>query len=271
MEATIVIPVWNDIRIKDCLESIDEDVEVVVSLAPPTPGMKRFLERKGIEYCESSKGNLGKAYNKGIEASSKDKIILMDSDCVFQKDCIKKLISGLKGNLLCKGKIEFKHTNFFESLVAGVRSFLENGENAYSPPLALKKGLKNEVGGYIFDEKIKWVEDGELNARCKKYKVEINHDPEAKVLHDSIGPFNYLKNTFRYGRGQRRGVLKGTLYGEENIKRDILSKISSLFSPDSLNLIKEISKEKGIFPMFYFLIWKLTFIYGYYYQALRGD
>ena len=82
LNLSIVIPAYNDVRLGKCLKSIDENVEVVVVLNGATEEVKIAYSSNAV-IGELPTPNLAKAYNYGIEISSKDNVLIMDSDCVL--------------------------------------------------------------------------------------------------------------------------------------------------------------------------------------------
>ena len=102
MNISILIPVSNDLKIIEALKSIDEKVQVVVSLNKPSQEIlklvkniqkKRFpaLKNLDIVFCKIDYKSIAGAYNNGIKTAKYDNILLMDSDCIFEKGTIKKL------------------------------------------------------------------------------------------------------------------------------------------------------------------------------------
>ena len=85
MELSIVIPVKDDIKITECINSIDEDVEIVVAMNDPSDEIIDIVKKLGVKSVHLPEANLSKAYNAGIEAATYDKVLLMDSDCIFEK------------------------------------------------------------------------------------------------------------------------------------------------------------------------------------------
>ena len=58
---SVVIPVADDLRIKECVESIDEDVEVIVSLNGTSEYVRDLVKMLGVRTCEMDERNLGAA------------------------------------------------------------------------------------------------------------------------------------------------------------------------------------------------------------------
>ena len=83
MDISIIIPCADDIRLAECIESIDENVEVIVSLNGATEEIRGIVRRFGVQACEIPERNLGAACNEGIKVASSQNILLMNSDLLL--------------------------------------------------------------------------------------------------------------------------------------------------------------------------------------------
>ncbi|WP_273130511.1 glycosyltransferase [Bacillus weihaiensis] len=258
---SIVIAVADDTRISKCLDSIDEECEVVVVANGATKEvvdiLSTYSEKMKLKLIELDVRNLSKSRDVGIKAASYNNIILMDSDCVFLKGTIKRFyeLIEIKGHKIVNGFIEFKATTVGSKLVKNSRDYLNSISNtgyAFAPCLGLKKDLVNEIGGYYFDHSIKWVEDAELNVRLKKNKILIFDAPEAIIEHCSIPLKKDLRAAFNYGTGKRIGVRKGIMRG-----------VGAFWSD-----IPKIFIKKGLFTSIYMICWNICYTFGYYLQPI---
>ncbi len=262
MKISIVIAVSNDLRIEKTIKSVDEDVEIVVSLNEPTENIKKLIyklkkENPNIKTCTIPYLSIAGAYNHAIKHSSYDNILLMDSDCVFEKGCIKRLYKNLKNNKLSKGNIVFTNNNWMEKIVALSREFhTSDFLNAYSPPLLFKKNIKDDIGGYYFHPALCWMEDGEFDFRVQNAKLKISYDPDAKIYHDALTFKKDLKSAFNYGLGRRISA---------ELKID--KKPTGLIKGLSKYLLPGI-KKKGFCVGIYLYIWRIVILFGYNYQRI---
>jgi glycosyltransferase involved in cell wall biosynthesis len=262
MKISIIIAVSNDLRIEKAIKSIDEDVEIIISLNKPTKDIVDLvskLKRKNqkIKICTISYLSIAGAYNNGIKHSTYSNILLMDSDCVFEKGCIKRLYRGLKKSPLSKGLVVFRYKSKVEKIISQARDFHCSGRiNAYSPPLLFKKNILSKIGGYYFHPALCWMEDGEFDCRVQKAKLPIYFDPKAKIYHDRLNLKTDLKNAFMYGVGWNIS---------SQLKID--NKPSGLIKSISQLLIKG-TKEKGFITGVYLYIWKIVILLGYNIQRL---
>lgn|SRR3989338_774040 len=253
MDLSIVIPVADDLRIKECVESVDEDVEIIVALNGPTADVQDIVRQLGVNTCYLSDRNLGAALDEGILQSKKGNIIVTDSDCTFERNCIRILYEGLREYKFAKGRIVHRKDNFMAYVLADVREFLVEGPNAYKPPLALRKSVIEDIG-YYYDRDIHWVEDAEMNRRVKAKGLKVNYLPDAIVHHPSLTLSVDLRSAFRYGTGKRVGVEKGIMKG-----------IGTHFSR-----LPELYRAKGLLPAAYCTLWDSAYTAGYFAQAISN-
>lgn len=268
MKISVLIPVSTDIRILECLKSIDEKVEVVISLNKPNKKIRelvkkikqnKFSELKDLEIhtCQINYQSIAGAYNNGIKKAKYDHILLMDSDCTFQKDTIKKLYNNYQGNLLSKGKVYFKRSSFIGDIIARAREFHTSDQiTAYSPPLLFNKKIINKIGGYYFHPSLCWLEDSEFDRRVKKANLNISYDPTAIVYHPELNIKTDLRSGFWYGVGKSVGVNVG-----------VHDKPAG-FLKSFKKYVIDASKTKGVGPGIYLFIWKNSLLLGYFVQKI---
>ena len=91
---SIVIPCADDARIGSCLDSIDENVEIVVVLNGASSEVRKIVGNYEVKRVNIRERNLAKALNIGITMSKNKKFVFMDSDCRFENGAIRKLYKG---------------------------------------------------------------------------------------------------------------------------------------------------------------------------------
>ncbi|MED3526362.1 glycosyltransferase family 2 protein [Bacillus thuringiensis] len=253
LNLSIVIPAYNDVRLEKCLKSIDENVEVVVVLNGATKEVKKIAYSSNAVIGELPTPNLAKAYNYGIDISSKDNVLIMDSDCVFLPGTINKLFKLLDVGPLAKGRVMFSFNSKIGKIIARARHIHTCKKNAYSPPLAFNKEILAKVNGYYFDENLSWTEDYDFDIRVKSANLKILYDDKARIIHPELSIKQDLKSSFNYGVGHARGVLhkKDGYYEPKNKTKSII------------NSYKYIKKKYGYLTAFYLIFWQLAFYRGY--------
>jgi glycosyltransferase involved in cell wall biosynthesis len=273
MDLSIVIPVASDPRIKDCIASVDEDVGIVVVLNGATDEIKDIVRLLDVVTVEIAKPNLGAALEHGIRAARFSKVLLMDSDCTFGDWCVRKLYDGLADSSLAKGRIVFEYADLTSYIVARLREFhCGDLRNAFKPPLALRKSIVDQIGGYYFDTDIHWLEDVEFDERRSKFGVAIEFIDDAIIYHPPIGIRLDLRSAFRYGIGCRIGVSKGVLKPSAKSAKVPSALCSLLLEPVHLGSLPRrflrVLKAKGVLTAIYCMVWRIAFRLGYYYQIL---
>lgn len=266
MKISIIIPVKDDLRIANCIKSIDEQVEVVVSLNEPSQKIRDLVDKiktnkrfhkLNIIVCEIKKASIAGAYNNGIKFSTNEIVLLTNSDCLFKKGTIRKMYNNLGSNLLSKGKLEFIRDSWITGVVARAREYHSTDKvNAYAPPLLFSKRIKRHINGYYFHPSLCWLEDSEFDNRVQKAGLKISYDITAVVYHEALTPARDLKSAFWYGVGKRIGVELGI----HEVPTGVLGSIKKYIIFGSI--------KKGIFSGIYLFTWKMTLLIGYYWQML---
>ncbi|MGR3289461.1 glycosyltransferase family 2 protein [Bacillus sonorensis] len=250
---SIVIPAYNDPRLDECLKSIDAEAEIIVALNGATKQVEDIAKKHNTKMVHLPVPNLAKAYNEGIKASSKNNVLLMDSDCIFRRGCIATLYKMLSEHPLAKGRVLFAYRSKREKIIATSRHIHTAKKNAYSPPLAFRKNIVDQIDGYYFDEQINWTEDYDFDARVRKANLSIGYDDSARVVHPALSLYGDLKSSYNYGKGQARGVQLG---------KEWYAPPERIFK----NMIKSWTPLKNKFGTgvaAYLALWQISFFLGY--------
>lgn len=268
---TIVVPVSKDKRIRKCIESIDEDVEIVVVLNNnPSREVKSIIRnsrRCKIVTINETGCNLAKVFNEGIKSATHDKILLMNSDCTFQPGLIREINWLLEMHDIVKARVAFDYEKYSQYLVAQCRYLFhhvfDGGKNLFGPGLSFKKSILSAVGGYFFDERMRWGEDGEFSNRINSSPLNI-FIIEKNIFHGKEGIVHDLKVAFKIGEGS----------GIKN-RKDGVSGFNAL-TADSLHFLTDHKKQfrlaynhGGLILLGYFLLWKVVFHIGFYREMLK--
>jgi len=163
-----------------------------------------------------------------------------------------------------KARVKFAFKNNKQRLVAECRRLFhhvfDGGTKLFGPGLSFHKDIHNKIGGYFFDERIDWGEDGELSSRI--YEANLNyyivndclfHDEE-NILHD-------LSVAWRIGRGSRQ---------KNKNKKDFFLEILEVNWHDPKNRIQIAYSEGGYSLAIYFFTWRVMTYLGYYFGKKRG-
>ena len=251
---SLVICVADDVRIKNMLDSIKEHCEVVVVINGGTNEVKDIVnsyknsKKFDLKIIEIGERNLSKSRNIGMVNATYDKVIFYDSDCVMKKGAIKKYDEMLDKYLLVDGYVKFSDDNFQSKIVSVLRSMGIPGY-ALCPSIGIHKDIIKLIG-YYFDEEIKWIEDAELNKRCRDKNIEVGLIRSVTCIHDNLSFKQDLRSAYRYGTGVKTAARKGL-----HDKRPTAN----------WNLIFPCFRE-NILSGFYCIIWNIVYCLGYYFS-----
>lgn len=254
MDLSILIPCADDLRIAACIDSIDENVQIVIALNGASNQVKSLLARYPVTVCEISQRNIGAALNRGIAAASFERILKSDSDCTFDRGAIRILYEALDDAEIAKGRMVFTFTDPLSKIISRAREYTTADQLKTYPPLAFHKSLVEKVG-YYFDEDIHWTEDADLNRRVRAAGIQIRYVPEATVYHAPLNILTDLGSAFSYGQGRRIAERK-KLTGISSPYQLTLRVLTELFA--------DARRKKGVQTAWYLVIWQIAFSLGYY-------
>ena len=169
--------------------------------------VKKQLAEFEVDFDVLTQANLSWALETGTRLAKTNLVLYMDSDCIFEKGAIQAFIDaarkGNPKNEVYKGDVIFASgKTYLENLISKSRSH-HTAEvlTAYKPPLLVSRIIKNRIGGYMFDNRLVWREDSDLDNRIRDAKVRIVHVPKGIIYHKTIKLKTDLRSTYRYGIG----------------------------------------------------------------------
>ncbi len=232
MTMSVIIPCYDDIRIAHCLTSIDDlDVEVVFSLNGRSPPVDRIVEDWARHYRRTTivrlaEPNLADALECGSLAAREARLLFMDSDCRFAPGALALLKAVSERYEVVKGHVVFENDSMLSKVIARSREH-HTAEvlTAYKPPLVVHRTIRERIGGYFFDRRLRWREDSDLDARIRKAGIQITGEPKAMIFHPPLRPYEDLRSAFRYGTGLARARWLGVELTE--VPRSVLSTLRS--------------------------------------------
>lgn len=271
LSISVIIPVSTDIKIKQCLESIDEEVEIVVVLNNnPSSAVVKIVgsdARCKVLFIKEVGCNLAVVFNKGIDVATNQKVLLTNSDCSFPPGLIAKMCRSLESYDIVKARVEFAYTNSRQRLVAECRRLFhhvfDGGTKLFGPGLSFHKCIRNQLGGYYFDEKMGWGEDGELSNRIHEAKIKYCIVDDC-LLHGAENVFHDLVVACRIGRGLRLSDKAKHIHLLKTLKADWKDLVN-----DPKKRFRTAYFEGGNILVLYLLVWKLTTYQGYYFGERR--
>jgi GT2 family glycosyltransferase len=253
---SIVIPVRDDLKIRRCLESIDDArAEPLVVLNRATNVVRDIVRKSGVSFIELGDAGGPRACEKGIWEAKHDNVLLMDSDCVFRKGTIEKFIHSIGEAPFVRGRVVFAHYTRPQSIVAAVRTIHTNATSIVGKvPLMLNREVVSKVGGYFFDSRLSWTEDYDLTQRIRAAGLPVKNIHEAIIVHEPLSFYRDLLSSYSYGKGHFEGEHLGLAgYGQLriNLSKTRLSSYSNLYH------------KAGIAVAIYAFIFHSVMVYSY--------
>jgi glycosyltransferase involved in cell wall biosynthesis len=265
MKASIVIPAYNASKtiaktLEACLaQSVPSEVIVVDDGSADRT--KELVSSYPVKYIYQPNAGPAAARNKGWAAAEGDIIIFTDSDCVPEKEWVKKLLMkfdsgdvGAAGGtygimnpenitaLSIHNEIQYRHSMLPE-YVRYIGSF----------SLAIRKSVLVEVGGFDESFKIACGEDADLTYRINDKGYDLRFSRDISVGHFfPDNPFKFLRQQFW------RGFWIMKLYAKHKRKlgNDDYSKLRDTIQPMLYALIAMLATcvfEPFILTVFIFL------------------
>jgi GT2 family glycosyltransferase len=257
LDATIVIRCGNDDRVFRCLESIDSPAEVVVAFT----GDKELSERiakAGARCVPAPPANLSRVSNAGIDAASTDYVILTDSDTVFEPGCIERLRLALQSRKAARARLRFENGRGLSRIVAEARDYVNSLPLLYTPGIALRRDLLQDVGGFFFNDPVPFAVDADLNFRVQRANVQVAFLSDAWVRHTAIPLPQDLRAARRIGAGCKESMQYWNRSGAFGpVNRLTLKGVKPTLWPDLL-------RTKGPSVLGYQLLWDASYWLGFF-------
>lgn len=184
----------------------------------------RFL--KNLRFFILKPGNIAMANNYGIKRIRSSTAVIIDSDCLVDKNFIAPMANSIKNHLAVRGDVGFSGISQFSCLSARLRSHIYKKEHNlfFAPNLALNKKIFQKIG--YFNESVH-IWDSEFGYRAGQAGIGLSHEPGAKLTHicgDKI--LSEFKIWVKYGEGDAFCYQKG-LMGKKNLT----TFIKAIFDP----------------------------------------
>jgi glycosyltransferase involved in cell wall biosynthesis len=228
---SVIVPVYNAERtLEDCMDSVleldypRESKELIFVDNSSTDGTAEILRRSPGEsriLFERKRGPAA-ARNKGIMNSMGDVIAFTDSDCVVDKDWLRKIVMplqnegvGIVGGRILATRPCNKVEEFGETIHDHGKAI-----NEYKPPYVMtmnwasRRSVLNEVG--LFDERFIRGQDVDLSWRIFQKGYRLVYEPEAVVRHRNE---RTLSGLFREGYVHGFASVRGLKQHRDLVKR----------------------------------------------------
>ncbi len=237
----VIVPVGNDPRIVDCLESLITQAD-----APPfeviiiESNCEEPVRKSIASYCEwlplktiiHNKRQIGSLRNAGMQASMSDTFYFVDSDCVLSADSLRRAAASGAANQVTRGPIHFVGKSAIGRLDALLRTerYASDPTFAYCPNLVVRREVFSSIG--LFREDFEYGSDGEFARRLHLAHVPVTYNQQLQLTH--LAPptdARVISTWIRYGEGRERR-LRTASYRE---------KASALFLPNLFSLSKGVT------------------------------
>lgn len=260
-DITVVIASSEDESVFDCIESVNGEADIAVSLTPYAP-IETRLSKMGIPFVVVPRGNLGVTFNAGIELAKTNKVIVMTDDATFTPGAIDKLSEGLEDYDACKARLFFQYDDNhpLSRVVASARDFINSSPTrVFTPGLALRKDIRGRMGGHFFNEQVRWAEDAEFSYRFHRNGLSFGYIGDAVVTHPAVSLKHDLRGAFLIGLSKRRAVDLGLRQGDE----DVTPTLKRILLGETFGRKSRLFREKGVGTLFYMLLWDSIYNIGY--------
>jgi len=255
---TVLIRCSDDYRVLDCIRSIrrtSPNSPIVVSMTPNKKLQKAVLKIK-VNNCVVPKHNAAVTNNKGLELVKTKKVIVTDTDTVFEEEAIGLLDRALDKYDVVKPKLVFclKTKPPYFSPIANLRTFFNDNEGKmYIPGVSFNLKIRKKIGGYFFDEKIPWGEDSDFSNRVKQNRLKTKVVKKALLYHPSVNVIHDLADAFLIG------------FKKQNDRPTTKSK--AFFK--RVQLLEELFRNYGLPTFLYGATWYLCFDVGKVLQKIK--
>ncbi len=191
--SVIIVSYKSEYVIENCINSIDNEIEIIVIDNSSNDQLKEKIESKYKNVkCILSKENLGMGAgnNLGIKNTNKDFVLILNPDVTLEKRSMEEMIFaskkidnfGIIAPLSDKSEypnFTLKKNNDFDP----IKPFKVKSVDGYAMLLNLKK-LKKLNNFYFFDENFfLYLENEDLCKRLNKYDEDIYIVPKSKIHH----------------------------------------------------------------------------------------
>jgi glycosyltransferase involved in cell wall biosynthesis len=265
---SVVIRCGDDERVFKCIESIDEDVEIIVSTCDNS-AFQRKLDARSLDYVVSPRGNLSVVSNIGFDAAKYDRVLITDSDTTFEKGCIFKMFQALDEYKVVRAKLRFKERSdlSLSRVVAEARDYVNSLPLVYTPGIAVRKDLLPDIGGFLFNPPVPYAVDADLDYRIKNSKIPVKFLDDAVIYHDAEDLKHDMKAAYRIGRG----CAVSSIHLPNLIKtsdKNHWATVKKLKGVKFRNY-RDVLDRKGTVVLAYQLLWDTLFYAGAVHQSLR--
>ncbi len=262
MKVTIAIVCSTDRLIKKCLNSIPDDVPIIVVLNFPDEYIKKILKKdKRVTTYQCDERNLGKLRQVAVINCKTPAICFVDSDCVLEKDLVKCVESELESYYAVNIPLHFAYNNYSTKVVSLCRKYTTPDKLLYMP-FAFRLSLEKKIG-QLFNERLSWGEDTDQRMRLNEHGIEYITS-KSFITHKVLTVKEDAKSSIRLGEGTYLQVVNGIIP-----KRSFLKDIS-IFHELVYAVKCHLFTHSFAAGLYHFFIWRPTYKYGYWKEIIKN-
>lgn len=212
---SIVIPVHNSRKtiaqtIEYCLSQTYRlsDLEIITVDDGSTDDTADIIKKYPVKYIYQNNSGPAAARNAGFKAASGEIICFTDSDCIPEKDWVRKMVDkytsddvgGVGGSYDITNKESLLAECIHEEIVQRHRETPIETNYLGSFNVSYRRRVLEEVGGFNKSFKHASGEDNDLSYKVKKAGYKLIFDKNIKVAHyHQTNLLKYLKEQYRHG------------------------------------------------------------------------
>lgn len=230
MRFSIIIPAFNSEKyIKACLDSIFHidypDYEIIIVDGGSTDNTINIIRNYNIKLIQIINKSISNSRNTGAKQAKGDALVFIDSDCIVNKDLLKKSEEYLKAYACCGS---FYKPDKDAGWVAKTWLLIEKKKKGTvewipSGTLIVKRTIFDEIDG--FNEKLITAEDFDFCQRLNKKGYKIFNDPEIASIH--IGQTDNIKDFFKKEMWRGNSLIKSIKV--QGIRNQLFSTIITFY------------------------------------------
>ena len=192
--SVIIVSFKSDHIIHRCINSIDNEIEIIVVDNSNNAEFKKYIEEKykNVRCILSTNIGMGAGNNIGIRNTNKDFALVLNPDVILEKDAINQIINASRtidsfgviaptlDNIKYPNyKLDYKNNQKFDP----IKPFKVKSVDGYSMLLNLKK-LKQLINFNFFDENFfLYLENDDFCKRLQLINENIFVVPKSKIYH----------------------------------------------------------------------------------------
>jgi len=191
--SVIIVSYKSEHVIENCINSIDNEIEIIVIDNSSDQQLKEKIETKynNVKYILSKENlGMGAGNNLGIKNVNKDYVLILNPDVILEKSSIDEMIQSSKEidnfGVIAPLSDKNEYPNYTLKKVHNFNStkpFKVKSVDGYAMLLNLKK-LKKLEDFYFFDENFfLYLENEDLCKRLEKNNEDIYIIPKSKIHH----------------------------------------------------------------------------------------